>query len=197
MAVNACFVIYARNISKVPNTILSRCSLMNLAFPINNIYNTLNRLLDTHSQVNKDTFESEYASTGYDILSYIMKYSLSITTTCLDEVVIKHFDNVIKEKNILNVIMTTRELSYKLYHINFPISMLSHIIINKHKDKDNINDIVSTCADCDALAATSKKDVLVYEKMLLQLYHLIKKSKVAKLPPTLKKIVKKSKASST
>lgn len=181
--VNACFIIHFKSLGKLDNGLASRAIMYNMTFVPCQVFEVMKEFFD-YQDMTEEAFLSDFTKTGYDLMSYIIMKSFNLSSSKLEDIIHKHLDTYSTEGKPLAIIQSARELSYKLYHINFPIPLLSQIIIKHLSNISTIHEIVAVCSACDVLACRSKKDVLVYEQLLLNIYPLIKhgiykKSKVA------------------
>lgn len=89
-----------------------------------------------------------------------------------------------KKMKPLDKILKSRELAYKLFHVNYPIEKVALTIVNYFsRDEAIIPQVVKTCAEADAHSQSVHKDILCYEQLLLECIHkyiLVFKPSVAK-----------------
>lgn len=172
---NATYVFIVKSLSCILPSIQNMGCNINCKFPFHNV---ASYMFKDHED-NLDKWKRIYEFYNNDILNLMLMKTHNIEKTKIEESFIKFFEKAKKEKNCYEITSLCRDFSYKLFHINVPLNMVIKYILTcfeKHNEKRKLlPEIISVLANCDHLALRSKKNILVYEKALLEVVHLMKK----------------------
>ena len=167
---NATFVFIVKSLSHILPSITNMACAVNCKFPFENVAKYFN----IDSKVNFDKWKQIYNFHDNDIINLMIMISNDIETTKLEDFFTKIFSKIKKEKNAYEITSLCREVSYKLFHMNVPISIVVKYILKYFEKHKLISDIVMVMAKCDHLACLSKKNIMVYEKMFLEVVNIVK-----------------------
>lgn len=144
----------------------SRALLINCCFTLQNIIKCCNL---------PGTLEDYYPifiRAKGNVITFLQFISSTMASTLLwQDVFDKFISELQNEKKQLNIIMTTREMVYKLYHIGVPFAEFCRYIVFKFGQ--DIADMISVIASCEH-QNTKSKECLMYEKVILELYKHLK-----------------------
>lgn len=166
------FFMSSKTLSDLEPAIKSRSFLLNCAFPQNKIYNCLRGVCDT--QMEEGKFAEMLKENNHNIISTIIYISNNFEKPKIEQNLISFLKNMTKERNPLNVIMTIRELCYKLFHLNVELPYVCNIVIGQFSAHKKIKDIIALSAEIDTQNCRSNKNLILYEKYLLEIYKIIK-----------------------
>lgn len=163
-------------------SIQSRALLINCCFPLENIMKCckLQNTLEHYYPI--------YLRTKGNVVTFLQLISTSHESMLWQDTFDKFMTELLVEKKQLNVILHTREMVYKLYHIGLSFTEFCRYVVIKYGE--SIKDIIPLIAKCEH--ENSKfKECLMYEKVILELYSTLKlsctkKSKVTKTTKTTK-----------
>lgn len=186
MAPNAVFVLAAPSATDVDHVLVNMALKLSLGFPCNEFYDfyTNNIGMFGHEcSLSKEDFETLYYSLPLDSIALILRLIMNRHTK-IEEAIFKFIETCEKEKSDLTIISNSRDLSYKLFHLNYPISSICKCLL--HVMPSHVHaDLVMIASKADHMAAISKKDVLVYERFFIQSIQLLQ------TPPPKKRLTKK------
>jgi hypothetical protein len=171
---NATYVFIVKSLSCILPSIQNMGCNINCKFPFHNVASYLFK--DYEGDLDK--WKGIYEFHENDILNLMLLKTHNIEKTKIEESFITFFEKTKKEKNCYEITSLCREFSYKLFHINIPMTMVTkHILkcFEKHEKRKLLPEIIFVLAKCDHLASLSKKNILVFEKTLLEVVHLMKK----------------------
>jgi hypothetical protein len=177
----SCFVISMNSASKLHECIKSRAMMVNMAFMIDKVHEVVQEFFN--ESIPFDRFYVEYIRCNLDLVSVIIMRTFRVQATEVDKLLSSFIRKTNKEKNVVVAITDTRDLAYKLFHINFPLSLLCKMIIHMFCNSSLAAHVVGLCADHEKTSVISKKDVLVYEKVLMGIANLVIKDNVNILLP--------------
>lgn len=196
------FILLTEKISRINPCLINMAFLCNINFPKENIpifYNLFYEEFTTHNKFSDKDIIDKFIFHKNDIINLIISIHYNIYTPKINEYVIYTFKNIIKEKNTILSIQNIRELLYKIYHVNYPFKYLVSDILSIAKDEIKYN-IIEIAASCDNYMTTNKKDILGFEKFLIDTLDIFIKNKNSIISPVIinndnkiikKKIVKK------
>ena len=167
---NVKFIMSSKNTSNIHQNIISRSSLINLAFPPIQIYNLMTRL--GHVTSDFPNFELEF--NGKYQRNIILFLTCKQTPNKMETLLFETIILIKKERNMLQVVIKIRELCYKLYHMNIPLRYICQLVLNKYNDSKHIAELVNICAKAEHNSVTCSKSILMYENFFLRLYKFIK-----------------------
>ncbi len=108
-----------------------------------------------------------------NVITFLQLISTPSPTLLWQDVFDKFMIELQQEKKHFNVISSTREMVYKLYHIGVPFAEFCRYIVFKFGQ--DIADMISLIALCEH-QNTKSKECLMYEKVILELYKHLKHS---------------------
>jgi hypothetical protein len=147
-------------------SISSRALLVNCCFTLANIIKCCNlpKSLEDYYPI--------FIRAKGNVITFLQLTSSTMASTLLwQDVFDKFITELQNEKKQVNIIMTTREMVYKLYHIGVPFAEFCRYIIFKFGQ--DISDMISSIASCEH-QNTKSKECLMYEKVILELYKHLK-----------------------
>ena len=149
----------------VDKSIQSRALLINCGFPLDNIIKCC-KLQNT-----ADHYHPIYLSTNGNIITFLQLISTSNQTMLWQDAFNAFMLELLVEKKQINVILNTREMVYKLYHIGVSFTEFCRYVVFKYGER--IKDILPLIARCEH--ENSKfKECLMYERIILELYNTLK-----------------------
>lgn len=165
------FIITTSSTSFMEKSLLSRVLKAHCNFPFDNILQT-----DLLSQALKNKTKQElfhiYLQSNCNIITLIQHVSNNCKDLLWQQTIDKLLVNMKKEKKQYDVIMLIRDNVYKLFHIGVPLKDICRYVIkvcNDNKNK-NIHSIVSIVANCEHSTTQGNKDILLYEKLFINIY---------------------------
>lgn len=184
---NTVFVIQAENRTDISPAL----STMSIAIPLHfrfdqvfDYYNSNFKIFGHTEPLSIDVVRSIYDSSNPDMLSMFMRLAHKIQKTRLEASVDAFVEACDGDTDPLSTITRCRELAYKLFHMNYPLCSLAkylYSILPSHI----LTDFSFISASADHLCMTTKKDILTYERFLIELAELMK------IPAPPKKMLKK------
>lgn len=168
------FIITSTSASMIEKSLLSRMLLVNCSFPFDQIMSS-QILADTNSIHDETNLRSLYHDSHCNIITFLQNISSNSKLMLWQSNIDKLFS--MKHKKHIDIINACKETAYKLYHIGIRLCDIARYIINKHVSTNDFNPfrIVDLCAECEHRARLGCKDILVYERLLLKAYPLIKR----------------------
>ena len=171
------------SLSAIDDALKSRCEIVNMAFSkekqkhfcLQNIPNITEELFETAYHISHGNFTQTILRLKFDMCTNLEKY------------IIELFESILKCRTFLPVITKIREGIQKLYHINTPLDYICKIIIHEYRNTQYNEEIIKVCADCQHTSLLTSKDILVYEKMFIDIYKILKYNQKTKLKKGLKK----------
>jgi len=107
----------------------------------------------------------------------LLKHSPPSCVLAMDKS-ITSFLSKVKTLKPIDAILQSRELAYKLFHVNCPLARICKMIIKHFSDDVSIiHELVETLAKLEAHSCKLHKDVFVYEQVLLISQEYCKKQK--------------------
>jgi hypothetical protein len=165
------FIITTSSTSFMEKSLMSRVLKAHCSFPFDNILQT-----DLLAQALKNRTHQEvyniYLQSNFNIITLLQHLSSNCTDLLWQQTIDKLLVNVKKEKKHYDAIMLIRDTVYKLFHIGVPLKDICRYVIkvcNDNKNK-NIQSIVAIAADCEHATTQGNKDILLYEKLFLNIY---------------------------
>ncbi len=151
--------------SFLDKSIQSRSLLINCGFPLNNIVKCC-KLQNT-----TDHYHPIYLSTNGNVITFLQLISTSNETMLWQDAFNAFMVELLVEKKQINIILNTREMVYKLYHIGVSFTEFCRYVVLKYGER--IKDIIPLIARCEH--ENSKfKECLMYERIILELYNTLK-----------------------
>lgn len=190
---NCKFIILTERLTNINNSLSSMALLCNINFPKENIplfYNKFYEEFTYHKKFTDNEIIDKYIHNKFDIINLIISIHYNIYSPKINEFIISNFKNIIKEKNCINSIQNIRELVYKIYHVNYPFKYLVSDILSIAKD-DIKNQLINIAASCDDYMTTNKKDILGFEKFLIESLNIFIQNKNSIIQQNNQKIIKK------
>lgn len=182
---NAIFIISSPSRSDIHPTISHMALQLHVGFPLDQLQAFCARHRATLGEVDPSPWYHVYPN---DSISLLLRMFYPQKTHI--ERAIEHFlATCEKEENELTCIMECRELSYKLFHINFPLANIAKLLFHVLPSHTHA-DFTVLAATSDHLGATTKKDVMTYERFFLQTLQILRSS------PPKKRVVRKVSAPS-
>lgn len=142
-------------------SVQSRALMVNCCFPLENILQCCNL-----PQPKEDYHQTFIKSKG-NVINFLQLLSSSASSLMWQDAFDKFMSELIKEKKQINVIASSREMVYKLYHIGVPLAEFCRYVILKYGD--DVKDIVPMIATCEH-QSTKNNECLLYEKVILEVY---------------------------
>jgi hypothetical protein len=169
------FIITSTSASMIEKSLLSRTLLVNCSFPFDQIM-TSQVMADTNVMHDETSLRGMYHDSHCNIITFLQNISSKESRLMLWQSSIDKLFST-KHKKHIDIIHACRETAYKLYHIGIRLADIARYIINKHVSEtpSNPSCIVNLCAECEHRARLGCKDILVYERLLLKTYLLIKR----------------------
>lgn len=179
-APHAVFYLACSHLKHVPPMIRSLGMLVNAGFPLDR--------LQAYVGPNKD-IRDPYLMYANDPVSCVLRSSLG-GVTGVDKAILAFLHDESNVATEAQRVMNARELSYKLYHIGYPVANVAKsILMSGELSPHMMTEFVRLAAIADMDAIASKKNVLIYERFLLEVYQLLQttapKKKIVrkKVPP--------------
>lgn len=173
------FIITSTSASMIEKSLLSRMLLVNCSFPFDQIIAS-EVLAETNIIHDETRLRSLYHDSHCNIITFLQNISSNSKLMLWQSSIDKLFS--MKHKKHIDIINACKDTAYKLYHIGIRLADIARYIIKKHvSDKHSQHSqhsnpycIVNLCAECEHRARLGCKDILVYERLLLKAYVLIK-----------------------
>jgi hypothetical protein len=154
-------------------SVQSRALMINCCFPLLHIVRSCRLPLTI------EEYYPVFMKSKGNVITFLQLISTTNQSMLWQDTFDKFIVGLQQEKKQLIVIMTTREIVYKLYHIGVSFTEFCRYIIIKY-GKD-IADIITLIAECEHEVSVSKsKECLMYEKIILELYKQFNKLKHVK-----------------
>lgn len=166
------FIITTSATSFMEKSLMSRVVKAHCSFPFENILQTdlLSKALQTKT---KQELHDIYLQSGFNIVTLLQHISKNCSDLLWQQTIDKLLVSMKKEKQHYDVIMLIRENVYKLFHIGVPLKDICRYVIKVCSDPSknkHIHMIVAVAAECEHEVTQSNKDILLYEKLFLNIY---------------------------
>lgn len=156
---NAIFIFVVPSLSYLSPEIVNMCCCINCKFSKEKVCKYIS---STYAyDINQD-----YDKYNNDIINMILAAKYNVKKNKVEETLEKFFENLKKAKNGLELVTLCRDLSHKVFHLNMPLTVLAKYII-RLCPPTKTQTIIEIAAECDVLAAQSKKNILLYERFLI------------------------------
>lgn len=166
------FIITTSSVSFMEKSLLSRVLQVNCTFPFEKV-KSCDIVINACKDMAVEKLKHVYTESHSNIITLLQHLS-SKCETLLWQQSIEHLMKIMKEeKKHLVIIMSIRELVYKLYHVGVGLKDICKYVIQHHAQQKNFHDIVHLAASCDHGITQGNKDILLYEKFFLKLYKLL------------------------
>lgn len=191
---NSLFVITAKSLSNVQPVLQSLSIQLNLGFPLEKImewYDIYSSSLLEDCTFSRAEVESIY-STDHDFINLVLKMSMNAKKSKLEEALYKFLDQE-TTKNKYDLVAKSREMAYKLYHMNVPISYICRSFTSffQNYDYSCSMKLIELASQAEYMSCISKKDVLSYERFLIDVLSIPRIAKLQNSEIPKKKVVKK------
>lgn len=191
-SLNAVFVLATSSRSDVSSVLTNMACQINVSFPCERLYRFYKDRLDMFQHEKPMSYEDMqgyYQQLPNDNIGCILRMVMNRKTK-LEDAIDKFLETCEREKNDLTLIMESRELAYKMFHLNYPIALIAKYLLSVLPSHVH-QDFAILAAQSDHMCAISKKDVMTYERFLIKTIHVLRttppKKKIAR-----KVIIKKS-----
>ena len=158
---NTVFIILAKTVSHMSDSILSRATLLRL---------TLNSALT--KEFVKNNYDLDIDPTDSRSLIQIIADLPKESKYMRD--LYKLLDIIAKSRNQMDIANAVRDYCYKIFHICIPLPTICQLIIEKHAKHPKLNDIISMCTQIDHNMVEGTRDILCYEQLFVSLWHIIR-----------------------
>lgn len=142
-------------------SIQSRALMINCCFPLQNILQCCKLPLSI------EEYYPIYMKSRGNVVNFIQLVSTSLSSLMWQDNFDKFLQHVVKEKKQINVIHTSREMAYKLYHIGVTFSEFCRYLVIRFGE--TIQDIIPLIADCEH-SCSRNNECLLFERMILEVY---------------------------
>lgn len=166
------FFMSTRTLSDMEPAIISRSFLLNCTFPKQRIHNCLSQVFA--DQMSESQLVDVLTKNNHNIISTIIYISNKFEKPKIEQNIVSFLKGMTKERNPLNVVMNIRELCYKLFHLNVEFPFVCNVVINALAQHKKLPDIVDLSASIDRKNCVSNKNIILYEKYLLEVYRIVK-----------------------
>lgn len=195
------FIITTVETSSLDKSLMSRSILLNCAFPLDHIMKSGLECLQK-ARLTDIELQQLYIESGSNIITFLQVLETYSNDMRQSHKLLwqQHVDALLqtlkRDKNELNVIKRTRDLVYKLYHLNISLKCIGQYIIRcvikEHdvntsdttkkkrltkkdiKHIDVMQNIIKCVSDCEHQACLNSKNLLIYEKLFLNIYSAMK-----------------------
>lgn len=170
------FIITTSSTSFMESSLLSRVVKAHCNFPFANILQT-GIIADALKKQSESELFKLYQESEYNIITMLQHIACNCETLLwqhnIDKLLIS-ISHLKKEKKQYEIIMIIRENVYKLFHIGVPLKNICRYVARKCSDTMsnnlNIHHIVAIATKCEHDSTKGNKDVLLYEKLFLNIY---------------------------
>lgn len=173
---NIIFIITTQKLMDIDDRLNSRSFKMNLSFPKQNIIKFCENELPF--EYNTSIFEDVFSLSRGNLISVILRLECE-NNVQFENIIYDFLDTLKNSKSFLTAISNTRNIVYKLYHMNIQFPYVCNLIIHKYKDSSSKSQrIIECCANYDHMMNTAYKDIFVYERFFLDILEIIKEKDV-------------------
>lgn len=174
LAQNAIFVFAVKNLAYLSQDIINMSTTINCKFTKEKIASFCREtyFVDVFDFCGKDLCD-QYNN---DLISIILAVKNNIAKTKMELAFERFLDQISKEKNGVGTVSLCKEFAHKVYHLTIPFPLMAKYILQAlpATTKDAVKfAIVQSATECDHTGAFSKKNILVYERFLLEVASLI------------------------
>lgn len=168
------FIITTSSLSFIEKSLLSRVLPLNCTFPFDMV-----KECDIINQIKNDITPKDmqefYVESQGNIITLIQHLSTKCERMLWQKSIDKLIDTLKTEKKQLIVIMSVRELVYKLYHVGVGMKDVCRYVITHHitSKTKNTHQIIALAAHCDHAITQGNKDILLFEQFFLKLYKIL------------------------
>jgi len=173
---NLVIFISSPKLQDIDANIMSRASLVNMAFDKDAMYGYCNNNI---REVSRAEFDTLYALSLGNMINLVLRLECN-NDIQFEKALVELLDAMLGSRSFLVCVTKIREFVYKAYHLNVPFAYMSRLILNKYKDSPKIRKIAALCASCDHKNKTVYKDIFVYEYFFLELRDVIKEKEMKK-----------------
>lgn len=184
---NAVFVIAVPSRAEVNYSLTSMAVNLSIRFPSENVidfYRNSYKSFGHDECMSIDELTTLYSQCNGDLFNGFLRILHKIPKTKLEQALDAFVEFCDNESDYLSLITRCRDISYKLFHLNYPLSSVAKYLLGT-LPSHILMDFSILAANSDHLCMTTKKDVLTYEKFFIQLAELLK------VPAPKKKMLKK------
>lgn len=166
------FFMSCKTLSDMEPAIISRSFILNCSFPQQRVYSCLKGVFE--NQMDESKLTEVLKENNNNIISTIIYISNKFEKPKIEQHLVAFLKGMTKERNPLNIVMGVREICYKLFHLNVELPYVCSVVINTFAQHKKLVDIVALSASIDRKNCVSNKNIILYEKYLLELYRIIK-----------------------
>lgn len=166
------FIITTSSVAFMEKSLMSRVLMVHCNFPFDNILRTdlLSQALKTMS---KQQLYDVYMNCNFNIITLLQSVSNKFSSFLWQQTIDALLSQMKAEKKPYDVIMVIRENVYKLFHVGVPLKDICRYIVITCSKSKNIQDIISIVAECEHATTQGNRDMLLYEKVFLNIYKFL------------------------
>jgi hypothetical protein len=154
---NVVFIILAKTISGLHESIISRATMLRIPFNKEKITN----FVKTHYNI----------ETPKEDASLIDIIANRTAKPKYEEELYKLLDVINKSRNQLDISNAIKDYCYKIFHLCIPLAHLAKLIIRKCPKHP---ELIEACAQCDHDMSVGTRDILNYEQLFVKVWQILR-----------------------